>query len=97
MEEVGGRVLNMMVSEGVRPHQAHKSSVGIWFRQINLASYSGNCYCGVKLNHSRNELHRARQWPVPGYDFRVLFYFVSAKTYDHSSVCPRLCVSTSFW
>lgn len=92
-----GHVLNLMVSDGIRPHQGatvirghlvstNKPDILLWKRSLQLSEIVQEC-----------ELHHNGRLSVLGHDFRVLFYFVMQEHNDHSSVRPRLCVSTSFW
>lgn len=78
--------------------KAQQSSMGIWFQQINLTSYFGNCYCGVQSNCSKNanciSPVRCQFW---GMTLGFCFILFLQEHNDHSSVCPCLCVSTSFW
>jgi len=75
-----GHVLNLMVSEGIRPHQGStvirghlvstkKPNILLWTLVTEFSEIG-----------QERELHRTRQLSVLGHDFRVLFYFVYART-----------------
>lgn len=84
-----------MVSEGVRPHHAQQSSVGIWCQQIpNILISLETVTMSLKSGHSRTRTASHQSAVSSGRDFRVLFCSCKNIMITHL-VCPRLCVSTS--
>lgn len=74
-----GSVLNLMPSEGIRPLQ---SSTVIHGHLVSTNKPNILLWKLTELNHivQEWEIHHTHQLSVLGRDFRVLFYFVSART-----------------
>lgn len=76
-----GCAWNLMVSEGIRPHQGSTVIHGhlVSTDKPNILLWKLLLRSSVKLFQER-KLHLTCQVSVLGHDFRVLFYFVSART-----------------